>query len=107
MQATPDQSTLCRWANLIQPQTLQAFNQRIMNLVVDNKLTRGGKLRMDGTVVETTIHPIKPPAVAEGPKSRGHLLWAPYDWRVLAVVRQATDLRSVLDLPLQRIQKRG
>ena len=25
-QAVPDQSTLCRWANLIQPQTLQAFN---------------------------------------------------------------------------------
>ena len=55
-QAVPDQSTLCRWANLIQPQTLQAFNQRIMNLAIDNKLTRGRKLRMDGTVVETTIH---------------------------------------------------
>ena len=56
LQATPDQSTLCRWANLIQPQTLQAFNQRIMNLAIDSKLTRGRKLRMDGTVVETTIH---------------------------------------------------
>jgi len=56
LQATPDQSTLCRWANLIQPQTLQAFNQRIMNLAIDNKLTRGRKMRMDGTVVETTIH---------------------------------------------------
>ena len=56
LQATPDQSTLCRWANLIQSQTLQAFNQRIMNLAIDNKLTRGRKLRMDGTVVETTIH---------------------------------------------------
>jgi IS5 family transposase len=55
-QAVPNQSTLCRWANLIQPQTLQAFNQRIMNLAIDNKLTRGRKLRMDGTVVETTIH---------------------------------------------------
>ena len=52
----PDQSTLCRWANLIQPPTLQAFNQRIINLAIDNKLTRGRKLRMDGTVVETTIH---------------------------------------------------
>jgi len=56
LQATPDQSTLCRWANLIQPQTLQAFNQRIMSLAIDNKLTRGRKLRMDGTVVETMIH---------------------------------------------------
>jgi IS5 family transposase len=56
LQAAPDQSTLCRWANLIQPQTLQAFNQRVMNLAIDNKLTHGRKLRMDGTVVETTIH---------------------------------------------------
>jgi IS5 family transposase len=55
-QAVPNQSTLCRWANLVQPQTLQAFNQRIMNLAIDNKLTRGRKLRMDGTVVGTTIH---------------------------------------------------
>ena len=55
-EAVPNQSTLCRWANLIQPQTLQAFNQRIMNLAIDSKLTRGRKLRMDGTVVETTIH---------------------------------------------------
>ena len=56
LQATPDQSTLFRWAKLIQPQTLQSFNQRIMNLAIDNKLTHGRKLRMDGTVVETTIH---------------------------------------------------
>ncbi len=54
--AIPNQSTLCRWANLIQPQTLQAFNQRIMKLAIDSKLTRGRKLRMDGTVMETTIH---------------------------------------------------
>jgi IS5 family transposase len=56
LQAAPDQSTLCRWANLIRPQTLQAFNQRIMNLAINSKLTRGRKLRMDGTVVEATIH---------------------------------------------------
>ena len=55
-EVVPNQSTLCRWANLIRPQTLQAFNQRIMNLAIDSKLTRGRKLRMDGTVVETTIH---------------------------------------------------
>ena len=55
-QAVPDQSTLCRWANLIQSQTLQVFSQRIMNLAIDNKLTRDRKLRMDGTVVETMIH---------------------------------------------------
>jgi IS5 family transposase len=56
LEAVPDQSTLCRWANLIRPPTLQAFNQRIMNLAIESKLTGGRKLRMDGTVVETTIH---------------------------------------------------
>ena len=56
LQAVPDQSTLFRWANLIQPETLQAFNGRILNLAIDSKLTRGRKFRTDGTVVETTIH---------------------------------------------------
>lgn len=56
LQAVPDHSTLFRWANLIQPETLQAFNGRILNLAIDSKLTRGRKFRTDGTVVETTIH---------------------------------------------------
>jgi IS5 family transposase len=56
LQVPPDHSTLCRWANQIQPETLEAFNQRVMNLAIDSKLTRGRKLRMDGTAVETTIH---------------------------------------------------
>jgi IS5 family transposase len=52
----PDHTTLCKWAKLIQPQTLEAFNERMMTLAMESKLTRGRKLRMDGTVVETTIH---------------------------------------------------
>ena len=55
-QAPPDHSTLCRWAKQIQPATLEAFNQRVLNLAIDSRLTRGRKLRMDGTAVETTIH---------------------------------------------------
>jgi IS5 family transposase len=55
-QAVPDHTTLWRWAQLIQPTTLQAFNERVLSLAVAAKLTRGRKLRMDGTVVETTIH---------------------------------------------------
>jgi len=56
LQIPPDHSTLCRWANQIQPETLEAFNQRVLKLAIDSKLTRGRKLRMDGTAVETTIH---------------------------------------------------
>ena len=56
LKAVPDHTTLCKWAKLIQPQTLEAFNERMMTLAIESKLTRGRKLRMDGTVVETTIH---------------------------------------------------
>jgi IS5 family transposase len=54
--AVPDHTTLCKWAGLVQPKTLEAFNERILSLAIESKLTRGRKLRMDGTVVETTIH---------------------------------------------------
>lgn len=52
----PDHTALCRWANLIQPETLAAFNQRIVSLAIASKLTRGRRLRTDGMVVETNIH---------------------------------------------------
>jgi Transposase and inactivated derivatives, IS5 family len=51
----PDDTTLIRWANLIQPKTLEKFNQRIIQLAVERKVTRGRKLRTDGTVVESNI----------------------------------------------------
>jgi IS5 family transposase len=53
----PDDTTLIRWANLIQPKTLEKFNQRIMQLALERKVTRGRKLRTDGTVVESNIRP--------------------------------------------------
>jgi len=53
----PDDTTLIRWANLIQPKTLEQFNQRIIQLAVARKVTRGQKLRTDGTVVESNIRP--------------------------------------------------
>lgn len=53
----PDEKTLIRWANVIQPKTLEKFNDRIMHLAVERKVTRGRKLRTDGTVVESNIRP--------------------------------------------------
>lgn len=50
-------TTRMRWANLIQPKTLEKFNQRIVQLAVERKITNGRKLRTDGTVVETNIRP--------------------------------------------------
>ena len=52
----PDDTTLIRWANLIEAETLVAFNQRVTKIATKLKVTRGRKLRTDGTVVETNIH---------------------------------------------------
>ena len=52
----PDDSTLIRWANLIAAETLTAYNQRVTQLATELKVTKGRKLRTDGTVVETNIH---------------------------------------------------
>lgn len=55
LQDVPDDTTLIRWAKVIQPKTLEKFNERIMQLAVERKVTRGRKLRTDGTVVESNI----------------------------------------------------
>jgi len=57
LNGVPDDTTLIRWANLIQPKTLEKFNQRITQLAIERKVTRGRKMRTDGTVVESNIRP--------------------------------------------------
>ena len=52
----PDQSTLHRWAKLIQPVTLHRVLDHLVHLACQLKVTQGRKLRLDGTVVETNIH---------------------------------------------------
>lgn len=76
----PDDTTLIRAANQIQPETLEKFNARIVELAVESKVTQGKKLRTDGTVVETNIH-------------------APSDSRLLA------DSIRVLSRTVSRVQK--
>lgn len=55
-EAIPDATTLLRWAHLIQPATLQRLLDRVTDLARSLKVTRGRKLRIDSTVVETAIH---------------------------------------------------
>lgn len=57
LNTVPDDTTLIRWANLIQPKTLEKFNQRIVQLAIERKVTRGRKMRTDGTVVESNVRP--------------------------------------------------
>ena len=52
----PDQSTLNRWARLIQPATLHHLLDHIVHLACQLDVTHGRKLRSDGPVVATTIH---------------------------------------------------
>jgi IS5 family transposase len=54
-ETVPDDTTLIRWANQIQPETLKAFNNRLTRLASEKKVTRGRKLRTDGTVVDSNI----------------------------------------------------
>ncbi|MDQ6740548.1 MAG: ISNCY family transposase [Actinomycetota bacterium] len=56
LQPAPDATTLLRWANLIQPVTLHSFLDHVVELARSLQVTRGRKLRIDGTVVETNIH---------------------------------------------------
>jgi transposase, IS5 family len=56
LERVPDDTTLLRWANLIEPEILAALNERVVELARSLKLTRGRKLRVDSTVVETHIH---------------------------------------------------
>src|SRR5512135_2004377 len=52
----PDDTVLSRWAQTIGPETLQQLNDRVVQLARSLKVTRGRKLRIDTTAVETNIH---------------------------------------------------
>lgn len=56
LQKVPVDTTLMRLANVIRPKTLEQFNERITQLAMEHKVTKGRKLRTDGTLVETNIH---------------------------------------------------
>lgn len=52
----PDDTTLIKWANLIRPETLHRLLEHVVILAQRRKVTRGRKLRTDGTVVESNVH---------------------------------------------------
>ncbi len=56
LEKVPDDTVLIRWANTIGPVTVQALNDRVVQLARSLKVTRGRKLRVDTTAVETNIH---------------------------------------------------
>jgi IS5 family transposase len=52
----PHHTTLMRWSNLLQPETMHRLLDRVTELACSLKRTRGRKLRIDSTVVATAIH---------------------------------------------------
>jgi hypothetical protein len=52
----PDDTTLIRWANQIGPSTVASLNERASSTARSVKVSRGRKLRVDSTVVETNVH---------------------------------------------------
>src|SRR5437764_955801 len=52
----PDDTTLLRWANTLRPELLHALNDRVVELAAQAKVTKGRKLRLDATCVQTEIH---------------------------------------------------
>lgn len=52
----PVATTLLRWAATIQPATVQALNDHVVALAKQARVTRGRKLRLDSTCVQTAIH---------------------------------------------------
>src|SRR5215813_13655081 len=56
LEKVPDDTTLIRWANTIGPEAIRALNDRVVQLARSLKVTRGRKLRVDTTAVETDIH---------------------------------------------------
>src|SRR4051794_31171155 len=56
LEKVPDDIVLIRWANTIGPEALQALNDRVVQPARALKVTRGRRLRVDTTAVETDIH---------------------------------------------------
>jgi IS5 family transposase len=55
-QAVPDYTTWRDREALLRPATLHRLNDRVVHLARERRITRGRKLRVDSTVIETDIH---------------------------------------------------
>jgi transposase, IS5 family len=90
----PDFSTLRDREALIRPRTLHAINDRVAQLAQQEGVTRGEKVRSDGSVIETPIHyPTDSWLLADGMRVIG---------RTLVAARRLLKPRSQSDKQLFR-----
>jgi transposase, IS5 family len=75
LERPPDDTTLLRWATLIRPATLDRLLDHVVALARQLKVTRGRKLRVDGTVVQTRAHyPTDSSLLVDGVRMLGRLV---------------------------------
>lgn len=118
----PDDTTLLRWNQLIQPETLAGFNARVTQMAFEQKVTQGEKLRTDGTVVRTNIHnPADNTLLADGVRvlsrtiqragkaliKQGERIQMALEDRTQAAVQLARQLGEVLRKRTEANQKKG
>lgn len=74
LERVPDDTILIRWTNLVGEETVRRVHKRVVALAREHKVTRGRKLRIDGTVVETNIaHPTDSGLLRDGVRVLGRL----------------------------------
>jgi len=75
LEPVPHHTTLMRWSNLLQPETMHRLLDRVTELARGLKVTRGRKLRIDSTVVATAIHyPTDSTLLFDGVRVRSRLV---------------------------------
>jgi IS5 family transposase len=75
LERVPDDTTLLRWAKLLRPATLEALLDHAVGLACQLQVTRGRKLRVDSTVVQTPVHyPTDSSLLADGVRMLGRLI---------------------------------
>jgi IS5 family transposase len=111
----PDDTTLIRWANLIRPETLHRLLDHITDQARRLKVTRGRKLRIDGTVVATNIHyPVDSTLLGDGVRvlsrtiRRAKALIGDRGARATSVFRDRTrSVRRVMKGLIDAARRRG
>jgi IS5 family transposase len=74
LEQVPDDTTLIRWMNLIGQETVRQVHEHVVALAREHKLSRGRKLRIDSTVVETNVaHPTDSGLLRDGVRVLGRL----------------------------------
>jgi IS5 family transposase len=97
LERAPDDTTLLRWAGLLRPATLEPLLDHVVALARELKVTRGRKLRVDSTVVQTPIHyPTDSSLLLDGVRTLGRLIRRarPLVAAELAQVREAFRTRT-------------